>query len=427
LVLKRAGLEDADALVAATHDDDVNIEAVRIALDAGVLRVVALAADPEHLSRYRDLGVPVISPDSLTARNIEVRLEPRRVASTAFADGKAEAIEFLVTPDSPVRGKALRDLHSETWVVAAILRGSQLIVPHGSTRIESGDRVTVVGTAADFSRIVHTFTSGESRFPLNYGRKVIVGLDGGAGPAGVVSEAMSLVRNSQAEHLIVVHRDPGSVRDDALAAEVGQQLAQVQKHAEGVEVELRAVTTTVDDAVVALAGEESVGVVAVAAPEGGEVMGRLRVVRALRRYGRLDKPVLFCRGRHPYSSLLAPARRTPAGEAAGRAAIDLAVTGGGTLAGISVVPPAFVAGSDALEDARKAAAWLREEAAVQGVQVRRRIRRGNPVRVMEELAGGASLLVLAMPDGPLSAFRPGIVGHLLRRVATSVLLVPVPE
>ncbi len=54
----------------------------------------------------------------------------------------------------------------------------------------------------------------------------------------------------------------------------------------------------------------------------------------------------------------------------------------------------------------------------------RRLRRGNPVRILEEFAATASLLVLAMPDLPLNPLLPGITGHLLPRVRSSVLLIP---
>lgn len=427
LVLRRAGLDDADALVAASDDDDVNLEAVRIAQDAGLLRVVAVAVDPDRLTEYRALDVPVYAPDQLTARHVEVLLEPRRVASTAFAQGKAEAIEFVVAPDSPVRGKRLRSLHSKTWVVAAVLRDNELIIPQGSTRFEAGDRVTVVGAAADYAGIVNTFTSGESRFPLNFGRKVAAVLDSQHDLDTTVAEAISLVRNSQAEELMVVHRDLVAERDISRVEAVERLLEELETKAEGVAVDVRPVTGSLPNALVQLAEDESIGTVAVPAPANGRWLGRLRVTRTINQYGRAGIPVLLCHNRHPYSSILVPARRTIAGEAAGRAAIDLANSSGATLVGVSVVPPTFVSGSEAVEDARISAAWLREEAAVQGVHVRRRVRRGNPVRVMDELASGASLMVLAMPQVPVVPWRLGITGHLVQRVGSSILLVPSPR
>ena len=425
VVLERAGLDDADAVVAATNDDDSNLEAIRIALRAGVIRVVGVAADPERMAEYRALDVPVFAPDSITARNVEVLLEPRRVASTTFAQGKAEAIEFRISPDSSVAGKRLLDLHAETWVIAAVLRGGRLIVPHGNTRLEAGDSVTVVGAASDFAAIVRTFTSGESRFPLSFGRKVAAALDGAADLDGAVSEAISFVRNTQAEQLIVTHRQLGPDGSQGEDEELAGMLEKLEARCEGVELELRPTGKSPLDALLELAGQESIGVLVVPAPRGGEMLGRLRTARVISRFGAAGVPVLLSRGRHPYSSIVVPARRTAAGELAGRAGVDISRTSGAALTGVGVVPPTFMAGSnEALEAARRSAAWLREEAAVQGVTVRRKLGRGNPVRVIEELADTASLVVLAMPRLRISPLRPGIVGHVIRRVESSVLLVP---
>ena len=140
----------------------------------------------------------------------------------------------------------------------------------------------------------------------------------------------------------------------------------------------------------------------------------------------LGKPVLISRGTLGNGGLLAPARETPAGRAASRAAIDLAVYSRQPLTGVAVVSPAFLAGGDSKEKAQQAMLRLREEAAVVGVRVRRRVRSGNPVRVIEELSEGSGLVVLGMPQDRVSIRTPGITGHLLRRLRTSVLLVPSP-
>jgi Trk K+ transport system NAD-binding subunit len=425
ITLKRAGLDDADALVAASDDDDVNLEALRIAQAAQVLRVVGVAANPERLPDYRAIDVPVFAPDSLTARNVEVLLEPRRVASTTFAQGKAEAIEFRISPDSPVAGKRLLDLHAETWVIAAVLRGGKLIIPHGSTRLESGDSVTVVGAAASFATIVKTFTAGESRFPLSFGRKVAVALDSRDDLEVTVAEAISFLRNSQAEQMTVLHRDLSTERDAGKVEELEELLSKLEAQADTVGLELRPTQGPLSAGLLALAAEESVGTIVVPAPTGGELLGRLRTAKVINDLGPAGVPLLLARGRHPHSNILVPARRTAAGELAGRAGIDLARSAGATLSGVAVVPPNFVSGSEAaMADAQLAAAWLREEAAVQDVDVRRKLKRGNPVRVLGEFAASASLLVLTLPELPVNPIRPGIVGHLVRRVPSSVLLVP---
>lgn len=423
VTLGRAGLETADAVVAASGDDDVNGETTRFARDAGVLRVVTVVSSPERAAEFRELGAETVTPDTIAARHIELQLEPRRVASTAFADGKAEAIEFLVSPDSAVRDRPLKDFHSETWIVAAVLREGRLIVPHGDTVLLAGDRVTVVGAGKDFAAIVRTFTAGESRFPLSFGRKVGVVLDSPDDLDGPVSEGLSLVRNSQAEELMVVHRDVAGERDPRKAEELEELLAKLAARADGVMIDVKPSPPPLSRALLDLAGEESVGVLVVPAPAGGEVMGRRRFARVVNAYASAGVPLLLSRGRHPYASIVVPARRTLAGETAGRAGIDLARSSGAMLVGVAVVSPTFM-GQDDATDAKAAAGWLREEAAVQDVPVRRHVKRGNPVRVMEEMADSASLIVLAMPQLPMNAVRPRLSGHIIRRVDASVLLVP---
>lgn len=424
LVLRRAGIEEADALVAASSDDDVNLEALRVAQDAGVLKVVGVAANPDRASDYREVGAEVISVHSLAARQIETHLEPRRVASSTFAQGRAEAIEFQVAPDSPVRNKRLRQLHSETFVVAAVLRDGELIIPQGSTKLEQGDRVTVVGAAANFRDIVRTFTSGESRFPLNFGRRIGVTLDSVEDFETQVAEALSFARNSSADGVLVVHRDLAQERDPGTVEEIEELLAKLDAASDGVEVDLHPASGDLDHALVAAASELSVGVLVKRAPVSGSLLWRYRIASLMNTYTAADVPVLLSRARHPYSNILVPARQTVAGEVAARAAIDLARISGATLRGVAVVPPSFVAGAGAVEDAKHSAAWLAQEAAVQDVSVRRNIRQGNPVRVIEELSQSASLVVLSLPRSGFSAFRPGVGGQLIHRVPSSVLIVP---
>lgn len=424
VVLNRAGLQDAAALVAASFDDDRNLEALRIARDAGVPRIAGIAYDGGRLDDYRELGVPAVSADTLAARSVEVLIEPRRVVSTTFAEGKAEAIEFRIAPDAPVRGKRLRQLHADTWVIAAVLRGDELIIPKGTTKLEAGDRVTVVGAAADFTRIVNTFTSGESRFPINFGRKVAVALETPEDLEDKVAEAISVVRTTPAEGLVVLHRDPEQIHDAGDLDVLAKLLDEVDLRADGIELSLRPVAGDIEAALLAVPENESIGMLVTTLESGTSLWARRRIASKINRYGASETPVLLARARHPYAAVLVPARRTVAGEVAARAAIDIARTASAALIGVSAVAPAFVSGQEAVDDARDSAAWLREEAAVQGVQVRRRVRRGNPVRVIDELSATVSLLVLSLPTRGISLFRPGITGHLLGRVASSVLLVP---
>jgi nucleotide-binding universal stress UspA family protein len=319
----------------------------------------------------------------------------------------------------------LRELRAHSFVVGVILRGDQLIVPHGDTVLEAGDLVTVVGAGADFADIVRTFTSGEVRFPLDFGKRVAVAVEGPADLNGSYSEAVHIVRTSQASSVLLVHRNPESIRDETRVEQIRGIVDRAPGLAEGVEVRLRAVETRPSRALGRLPKEESVGVIVVRAPRLKGTFGWSGIGQALSLVRQTRRPVLLARGTAPYRSILVPARRTDAGRVAMRAAIEIARRGKSELRGIAVVDPVFLSGPGAPREAREAIAWFEEEAAVHGVGVRGEIRRGNPVRTMIGLSHETELIVLGVGPGRRRLRGIGIGGLVARAARSSVLLVPV--
>jgi len=413
--LDRAHLSSADAVVAATNDDGTNLAVCELALSSGIDAVAAVAADPERTDDYRDLGVGVVSADRLASRRIEIVLEPRRTASAALAEGLAEAIEFRIAGDSPLRGKALNELQAEEWLVAAVLRDDRLIVPHGETVLQRGDLVTVVGAAVDRTLMVETFTSGEARFPLDYGQRVLVAIENDADVAGPLAEAAHLVRNSHAAGISVVIRE--STADDEL-------LEGVEGVVQGIDMDLVPVPGPAAKTLLGIAGLEDAGVIVVPAPSGGAVLGRMGSARVLRSIHNVGVPVLLSRSSHPYRRVAVLAEETESARAAGRAAIDLAAFGGVPLIGAAVFLPSFMAGPEERERVVRAAERLREESAVQGVVVNRQVEEGNPVRVMADLTGSDGLLVAPSPERVPNLVALSDVGHMVQRARSSVMIVP---
>jgi len=427
LTLQRSGLGDADAVVAASNDDEVNLEVCRLALQAGVLRVVAVAVHPERLQSYRQLGVTAFSPDSLVSRRVELSLEHRRYSSMAFADGRAEAIEFHLGHDAPVVGKALKEFHADHWIIGAILRKEELIIPHGDTVLQEGDRVTVVGLGAHFPEIVRTFTSGEARFPLDFGKQVAVILELEEDLAGPVAEAVHFVHNSAADSLLLVHRDPDSIQSSEMASNINTLIERASVAADGVEVRHLSVKTSPSRIFPDLCKRESVGVLVFRAPRDGPILGKLRTHKLTLLARRANVPVLIARGTYPYKNIIVPARQTPSGIAAERAAIDLARYMHADVTGMAIVDPTFIAGTGTPWKARKDIGWLKQEAAIQHVTIRGKIQRGNPVRSFLEAGAAADLLVLGVGEGAGRRFGVAITTHIARRSPKSVLLVPVRE
>ncbi|MBN1934867.1 MAG: NAD-binding protein [Anaerolineae bacterium] len=70
-VLRRAGIEQADAFVAVTNRDNTNVMAAQVAKEVfGIRRVVCRIYDHLREEIYRDLGLETVCPTVLGANQI---------------------------------------------------------------------------------------------------------------------------------------------------------------------------------------------------------------------------------------------------------------------------------------------------------------------------------------------------------------------
>ena len=83
-VLRRAGIEEADAFVAVTQGDNRNVMSCQIARHIfNVPRVVCRIYDPLRRDLFEDLGLEAISPTTIFAQILREKLEapgPQREA-----------------------------------------------------------------------------------------------------------------------------------------------------------------------------------------------------------------------------------------------------------------------------------------------------------------------------------------------------------
>ena len=206
LVLKKAGLDEATAIITLTLSDEVNMEILKIAKQNDILRLSSIINDSSNVDKFKELDVELVEPDILLARRFEHILEPRRVVSQAFAGGRAEALEIEISSDSPVRGKKLRQIGSDYYIVGALLRKGKVIIPHGDTEIETGDLVTIVLQSGAFSSVINLFSGSESRFPLEFGKDIVVVLDNEKNLKNL-SESEFFIRNTKATSLKLITKE----------------------------------------------------------------------------------------------------------------------------------------------------------------------------------------------------------------------------
>lgn len=143
----------SDAFIALTDRDEDNLIISLYAHQAGVAKVVAKSSRQNYTAIARSAGVEsVVSPKLATAglilrfiRGLQNSKGTVMNALYRIAGGKAEAMEFLVSPATRNLKVPLKELKLRQGVlIAVIVRGSQVIIPEGSTCLEQGDDVIVI-------------------------------------------------------------------------------------------------------------------------------------------------------------------------------------------------------------------------------------------------------------------------------------------
>ncbi|WP_032116404.1 Trk system potassium transporter TrkA [Candidatus Arsenophonus nilaparvatae] len=194
-ILREAGAEDADMLVAVTNSDETNMIACQIAYSLfNTPNKVARIRASEYIKETEKLFTPdhipidyLISPEQLVIDYIYKLIQyPGALQVVNFASGKVSIVAAKAYYGGSLVGNSLLNLrehlpHIDTRI-AAIFRQDRPIRPQGSTIIEAGDEIFFV-VATEHIRAV---MSELQRLEKPYKRIMIVG--GGNVGAGLAKQ-----------------------------------------------------------------------------------------------------------------------------------------------------------------------------------------------------------------------------------------------
>jgi len=150
-VLKSAGIENADLMLAVTPNNEVNLVACNIAAQYNVTSRIARLRGSEFLDKstnggldLQKLGVTsVIHPEKVLVDQIMQYVEtPHAVESANFENGSILLRGFKINDKMPIANKSTQDIRKESAVqvlFAAIVRRGRGLIPDGETVIEPGD------------------------------------------------------------------------------------------------------------------------------------------------------------------------------------------------------------------------------------------------------------------------------------------------
>jgi len=139
-VLKKAGIEQADAFAAVTDNDNVNIMAVQVAKSFfGVPRAVALRNNPRSKSVFSDLGIESLCPAELGIVAIKsILLSDEFHIRTVLGAGEVVMIE--IAPHSLPIGSILNQLEIDAKIrINSVIRDGKVKIFEPTMKYEKGD------------------------------------------------------------------------------------------------------------------------------------------------------------------------------------------------------------------------------------------------------------------------------------------------
>jgi len=166
-VLREAGIEDADMLIACAPMDETNLVACKVAHDLfSVPTTIARIRSPEFVNGSPMLDKPgfavdqVICPEQSVTAYVRKLIEyPEALQVLEFADGLVSLIAVRAIAGGPLVLHSLAEIPQlvpgvEMRIVAIYRQDKALAHLDGATRIEPGDEVFVLAATADIRTVL---------------------------------------------------------------------------------------------------------------------------------------------------------------------------------------------------------------------------------------------------------------------------------
>lgn len=160
-ILEEANVAAAEAIVAVSNDDEVNILGSLLAKRYGCERAVTLVNKSSYGGMVGSLGIDtVVSPRAITISTILQYVRRGRIRSVhTVSEGFGELIEAEALETSAVVGTPIRYARlPEGVLVGAIVRGDKVILPRGDTTIRAGDRVIIFAASSAVKKVERLFS-----------------------------------------------------------------------------------------------------------------------------------------------------------------------------------------------------------------------------------------------------------------------------
>ncbi|MBS6921855.1 potassium transporter Trk [Anaerococcus sp. HMSC075B03] len=161
-VLDEANVDECDAFIAMTFNDDVNLISSMIAKKKGAKSTIVRLRDPRYIKydefMRKTMGVDrLVNPEYYAAKEIQRTLKYTYAVNVEnFLDSKVILIELEIDENSKLANKSLMDLNAEGLLGNTIIvigeKDDQVVIPNGNHILEVGEKIYVAGPREDIDK-----------------------------------------------------------------------------------------------------------------------------------------------------------------------------------------------------------------------------------------------------------------------------------
>jgi trk system potassium uptake protein TrkA len=167
-ILAEAGIAKADLFIAVTDSDEVNLIACIMSRQYDVKTRIARVRNEDFLEEAMILDKKtldidlIISPDlAMTDEIVSLCHISAAFDMAKFADGRLMLLGYAIRGDNPRVGMPLDKLQqahgSHHFIMTAIIRGKNTIIPRGNDIIQAGDKIYIMVRREDIFRVEKFF------------------------------------------------------------------------------------------------------------------------------------------------------------------------------------------------------------------------------------------------------------------------------
>lgn len=175
-ILEEAGIDKTDLFIAVTDSDEVNLVACIISKQYKVRTRIARVRNEDFYSAGTPLTEKALGIDLLISPDLAMTEEIMRLTTMSqafevaeFAGGQVELLGYVAQEGHPCEGSTLQDLKAlqglYDFLVVAITRGEETIIPRGRDIIKAGDKIYLVMRRKDIPAIEQLLFSVTSQVP----------------------------------------------------------------------------------------------------------------------------------------------------------------------------------------------------------------------------------------------------------------------